>query len=123
MGPLGIVGGGQLGRMTLQAAGALGIDVVIGERFADSPAARLTSQSVVFRHGWDDALALDRLAELAPVVTLENEFVDAGVLEALERRGTRVLPAPACVRVVQDKLLQKQALASAELPVPRFAAV
>ena len=57
------------------------------------------------------------------MVTLENEFVDAGVLEALERRGARVLPAPACVRVVQDKLLQKQALASAELPVPRFRAV
>ena len=66
---------------------------------------------------------LDQLARLAPVVTLENEFVDAGVLEALERRGARVLPGPACVRVVQDKLLQKQALASAELPVPRFCAV
>jgi 5-(carboxyamino)imidazole ribonucleotide synthase len=123
MGPLGILGGGQLGRMTLQAASALGIDVVIGERFADSPAARLTSQSVVFAHGWDDPDALDRFAALAPIVTLENEFVDAGVLEALERRGARVLPAPACVRVVQDKLLQKQALARAELPVPRFMAV
>src|SRR5205823_1739896 len=69
------------------------------------------------------AQALDRFARLAPAVTLENEFVDAGVLEALERRGARVLPAPACVRVVQDKLLQKQALDAAELPVPRFRAV
>jgi 5-(carboxyamino)imidazole ribonucleotide synthase len=49
--------------------------------------------------------------------------VDAGVLEALEGRGSRVLPAPGCVRVVQDKFLQKQALAGAELPVPRFTAV
>src|ERR1700730_15281672 len=103
MGPLGILGGGQLGRMTLQAASALGIDVVIGERFADSPAARLTSQSVVFTAGWADALALDQFARLASGVTLESEFVDATVLEALERRGARVLPAPACVRVVQDK--------------------
>src|SRR5579859_1428657 len=123
MGPLGILGGGQLGRMTLQAASMLGVDVVVGERFADSPAARLTSRSVVFGRGWDDTDALDRFAALAPLVTLENEFVDAGVLEALERRGARVLPAPACVRVVQDKLLQKQALAGAELPVPRFKAV
>jgi 5-(carboxyamino)imidazole ribonucleotide synthase len=120
MGPLGILGGGQLGRMTLQAASGLGLDVVIAERFPDSPAARLTSQSVVFSQGWDDAEALDRFATLAPLVTLENEFVDAGVLEALEIRGARVLPAPACVRVVQDKLLQKQALERAELPVPRF---
>ena len=59
MADLGILGGGQLGRMTLLAASALGIDVVIAERFPDSPAARLTSQSVVFSLGWDDAEALD----------------------------------------------------------------
>src|SRR5579859_4833630 len=123
MGPLGILGGGQLGRMTLQAASALGIDVVVGERFADSPAARLTSRSVVFGRGWHDPQALDRFAALAPVVTLENEFVDAAVLEALQQRGAQVLPLPGCVRVVQDKLLQKQTLASAELPVPRFVGV
>ncbi len=123
MGPLGILGGGQLGRMTLQAASALGLDVVIAERFPNSPAARLTSQTVVFENGWDDAVALDRLATLAPVVTLENEFVDWRVLQALEERGTRVLPSPSCVAVVQDKLLQKQALARAELPVPLFCEV
>src|SRR5438309_939961 len=123
MGPLGLLGGGQLGRMTLQAARALGLDTVVGERFANSPAARLTAQSVVFDGGWDDAAALDRLAQLAPVVTLENEFVDWHVLQALEERGARVLPSPACVGVVQDKLLQKQALARAELPVPMFCEV
>jgi 5-(carboxyamino)imidazole ribonucleotide synthase len=120
MGPLGILGGGQLGRMTLQAASRLGIDVVIAERFPDSPAARLTSRSVVFEHGWHDERSLDELARVAPVVTLENEFVDWRVLEALEARGARVLPSPSCVGVVQDKLLQKQALARAELPVPAF---
>src|SRR5260370_9761709 len=118
MGPLGILGGGQLGRMTLQAASALGVDVVIAERFPDSPAARLTSQSIVFENGWHDASALDRLAKLAPLVTLENEFVDWRVLQALEERGVRVRPSPSCVGVVQDKLLQKQALALAELPAP-----
>jgi 5-(carboxyamino)imidazole ribonucleotide synthase len=123
MGPLGILGGGQLGRMTLQAASALGLDTVIAERFANSPAARLTSQSVVFENGWDDPAALDRLAQLAPLVTLENEFVDWRVLQLLEERGVRVLPSPSCVGVVQDKLLQKQALARAELPVPLFCEV
>jgi 5-(carboxyamino)imidazole ribonucleotide synthase len=123
MGPLGILGGGQLGRMTLQAASALGLDVVIAERFPNSPAARLTSQSVVFGNGWDDAAALDHLARLAPVVTLENEFVDWRVLQALEERGVQVLPSPTCVGVVQDKLRQKQALARAELPVPFFCEV
>jgi 5-(carboxyamino)imidazole ribonucleotide synthase len=109
--------------MTVQAASRLGIDVVIAERFPDSPAARMTSTSVVFEHGWDDPTALDQLARLAPVVTLENEFVDWRVLEALVQRGAHVWPSPSCVGVVQDKLLQKQALARAELPVPMFAEV
>src|SRR5260370_27693099 len=99
MGPLGILGGGQLGRMTLQAASTLGLDTVIAERFPDSPAARLTAQSVVFENGWDDAAALDRLASVASVVTLENEFVDWRVLQSLQTRGGRVLPSPACVWV------------------------
>ena len=123
MGPLGILGGGQLARMTLQASSRLGIDVVIAERFSDSPAARLTSHSLVFPKGWDDADALGRLASAARVVTLESEFVDYRVLNALDERGVRVLPSPACVGVVQDKLLQKQALALAELPVPMFVQV
>src|SRR5215831_14675355 len=120
LGPLGILGGGQLGRMTLQAASVLGVDVVIAERFADSPAARLTQRSVVFHNGWDDAQSLDELAKLASTVTLENEFVDAAVLRALERRGCTVLPSPDCVASVQDKLVQKRALAQAELPVAHF---
>jgi 5-(carboxyamino)imidazole ribonucleotide synthase len=123
MGPLGILGGGQLGRMTLQAASRLGIDVVIAERSPDSPAARMTSSSLVFPNGWNDPAQLDALARLAAVVTLENEFVDWHVLDALQQRGVAVLPSPACVGVVQDKLLQKQALARAELPVPIFAEV
>ena len=62
-------------------------------------------------------------AALAPVVTLENEFVDAGVLEALERRGARVLPAPACVRVVQDKFLQKTGAGQRRVAGAAFRAV
>jgi 5-(carboxyamino)imidazole ribonucleotide synthase len=123
MGPLGILGGGQLGRMTLQAASRLGVDVVIAERFPDSPAARMTARSLVFPHGWDDPDTLDQLAALTRVVTLESEFVDWRALAALEQRGVAVRPSPACVGVVQDKLLQKQALARAELPVPTFSEI
>jgi 5-(carboxyamino)imidazole ribonucleotide synthase len=120
---LAILGGGQLGRMTLQAASRLGIDVLIAECFADSPAARLTSHSVVFPNGWDDQRQLEQLASQARVVTLESEFVDWRVLSRLQDLGATVRPSPACVGVVQDKLLQKQALARAELPVPAFSEV
>jgi 5-(carboxyamino)imidazole ribonucleotide synthase len=79
--------------------------------------------SVVFEEGWEDARAIEALAAAAPVITLENEFVDAQVLRALQRRGPTVWPGPDCVATVQDKLLQKQALLRAELPVPAFAAI
>ena len=109
--------------MTLQAASCLGIDVVIAELFAESPAARLTSRSLVFEPGWDDPRGLQELASLTRVVTLESEFVDWRVLQSLEQMDTAVRPSPARVGVVQDKLLQKQALARAELPVPNFVQV
>jgi 5-(carboxyamino)imidazole ribonucleotide synthase len=121
--PLGILGGGQLGRMTIQAASALGIDVVVGEHVSRSPAGRLAQREVLFRGGWDDPDAIAEMARAAETITLESEFVDAGVLEQLEAHGATVLPTPASMRLVQDKLLQKQALAAASIPVPPFRAV
>lgn len=118
---LGILGGGQLARMTLQAAIPLGIDVAILADAPDSPAGRLTRHEIV--GGWDDAAALQAFARLSQVVTLENEFVPAEVLEQLARSGLHVRPGPAGLRVIQDKLRQKQVLAAHGLPVPRFAAV
>src|SRR5258708_30271481 len=92
--PLGIVGGGQLARMTVQAASRLGIDVVIAERFPDSPAARLTSTSIVFPRGWDDSVQLEQLARAAPTITLESEFVDWRVLPPLGPRGANGFASP-----------------------------
>ena len=93
---LSILGGGQLGRMTLQAASRLGIDVVIAERFPDSPAARMTSQS----HRVPPQLgrstqALDHFSPAcATIVTLENEFVDWRVLATRSRQQRCPLCCP-----------------------------
>jgi phosphoribosylaminoimidazole carboxylase (NCAIR synthetase) len=70
--------------MIVQPASRLGIDVVVAERFIDSAAARLTSRSLVFNGDWWDPEWLELLAGLAPVVTLENEFVDWRLLRSLE---------------------------------------
>jgi 5-(carboxyamino)imidazole ribonucleotide synthase len=118
---LGILGGGQLAQMLTQAAISLGIETAIFERTADSPAARLTQHSIVGQ--WDDESALSSFAALCDVVTLENEFVDAGVLRRLEAMGLPVYPASATLAQLQDKLIQKQAMAVAGLPVPAFCAV
>jgi 5-(carboxyamino)imidazole ribonucleotide synthase len=118
---LGILGGGQLAKMTAQAASQLGFEVVVLERNRLSPAAITATHAVV--GDWNDPSSVLELAAVVDVVTLENEFVDATALEALERRGHRLHPSSATIRTIQDKLLQKEALARAGLPVPRFRAV
>lgn len=118
---LGILGGGQLARMTIQAAIPLGIDVAILSEAADSPAGRLTSREIV--GAWSDTATLRAFADAVEVVTLENEFVDARILEQLVAWGKTVLPGASALRIIQDKLAQKQALAAHDLPVPQFAAV
>ncbi len=118
---LGIVGGGQLAKMIAQAARQLGCDVAVLERQAHSPAADLTTHHIV--GDWDDPETLIELGKVSDVVTLENEFVSADSLAALERAGHALWPTAANIRVVQDKLTQKQAFVDAGLPVPRFMAV
>lgn len=118
---LGIIGGGQLAKMTALSALQLGCDVAVLERNAVSPAAVLATHSLV--GDWDSPSELLRLAALCDVVTLENEFVDARSLAALEASGHKVFPTAKSIALVQDKLIQKQTLAAADLPVPEFRAV
>lgn len=118
---LGIIGGGQLARMTALAARPLGVEVVVLENDPCSPAARLSSDCVV--GDWTDRDTLRKFAERCDVITLENEFVDAAALAALEQAGHRVFPGAACMAVTQDKFTQKSALQQAGLAVPAFRAV
>src|SRR5262245_41229496 len=87
---VGILGGGQLARMTAEAGARLGIEVAILEREAGSPAARLAAREVV--GNWTDEACLAALARGVLAVTLENEFVDATALEWLAARGVPVFP-------------------------------
>jgi 5-(carboxyamino)imidazole ribonucleotide synthase len=116
---LGIVGGGQLAKMTAQAALQLGCDIAVLEKNNHSPAANLTTHHVL--GDWDNPESLLKLGSLADVVTLENEFVDANSLAVLEQFGYPLWPTSKTIGVVQDKLTQKQAFADAGLPMPRFA--
>lgn len=118
---LGIIGGGQLARMTALAALPLGCEVSILEQNPLSPAAQLTPLTIT--GDWADAETLRKFAANVDVITLENEFVDAAVLRRLEEAGHQVFPTSASIALTQDKLLQKEALVRAGLPVPKFCAV
>jgi 5-(carboxyamino)imidazole ribonucleotide synthase len=115
---LGILGGGQLAQMTTQAAVSLGIETAIFERKPDSPASRLTHHNVV--GDWEDDSLIRTFADLSDVVTLENEFVDASVLNRLQALSLPVYPTAHTLRIIQDKLRQKRAMETAGLPLPPF---
>lgn len=116
---LGIIGGGQLAKMTAQAATRLGVEVIVLERQEDFPAHALDTESLV--GDWDNPRDLLRLARLADVITLENEFVSVAALRELPRHGHTLWPHPLTLQRVQDKLRQKQFFAKAGIPVAMFA--
>ena len=118
---IGIVGGGQLAKMTALAAMEFGCEVVILEKTESTPAACLAAD--ILYGDWDDPTNLLSLADKVDVVSLENEFVDAHALKAVEDAGHLLYPGSATIAMVQDKLIQKQALNAAGISVTPFAAV
>jgi 5-(carboxyamino)imidazole ribonucleotide synthase len=115
---LGLLGGGQLGRMFCMAAQSLGYKVVVLDPAADGPAA-----SVADRHIAADYLDPGGLAELAAVAaaaTTEFENVPAAALDFLARTA-RVTPAAASVAIAQDRISEKMFLSGQGFPVAPFA--
>jgi 5-(carboxyamino)imidazole ribonucleotide synthase len=105
---IGILGGGQLGRMLAQAAARLGFDVAILERENDAPAGRVAAHTIV--GAYDDEVALRALAERAGVVTYEFENVPAASVEVLVGLGIEVAPGPQALAVAQDRVNEKNFL-------------
>jgi len=116
---LGVVGGGQLGRMLAEAAAPLGVEVVVSDPTPDAPAAPVARDQVV--GDFDDPEAVRELAERADFLTFEIELADPDLLERVaEETDTPVHPDPETLRIIEDKLVQKRRLAEAGVPVPEF---
>ena len=115
---LGILGGGQLAKMTAEAAATFGCEVVVLERQEDFPAQSLDTHALI--GDYNDPAQVLRLAPLVDVVTLENEFVDTAALSVLAGNHHELWPSARTVALVQDKLLQKRTFREAGLPLPRF---
>ncbi|WP_298446667.1 5-(carboxyamino)imidazole ribonucleotide synthase [Gordonia sp. (in: high G+C Gram-positive bacteria)] len=114
-----MIGGGQLARMTHQAAIALGQCLRVLAGSPGEPAAAVSADVVLGSHdSFDDLL---RAAEGAVALTFDHEGVPLAHLEALEERGVAVRPPSAALRYAQDKLEMRRRLAALGLPVPDFA--
>ncbi|WP_377809192.1 5-(carboxyamino)imidazole ribonucleotide synthase [Azospirillum sp. A29] len=102
---IGMLGAGQLGRMTALAAARLGYKThVYAPDAADSPAAQVSAAATVA--GWDDLEALERFARSVDAVTLEWENVPVATAEHL-RRFTNLNPGPNVLSVAQDRIAEK----------------
>ena len=118
---IGILGGGQLGRMLALAAARLGFDVAILDPEDGAPAARVAAQAIVA--AYDDPAGLEALAKAADVVTFEFENVPAAALRRLAELGAQTAPGARALEVAQDRLAEKTFLNAAGIPTVGFAAV
>ncbi len=118
---VGMVGGGQLARMTQQAAIALGQSLHVLATSADDSAALVTPNVTLGSH--EDVAALASFAAGVDVLTFDHEHVPTEYLRVLVEHGVVVRPGPEALLHAQDKLVMRHKLASLGLPVPRFAAV
>jgi 5-(carboxyamino)imidazole ribonucleotide synthase len=116
-----MIGGGQLARMTHQAAIALGQTLRVLAASPDDPAAQVTPDVVLGAH--TDIDALRRAAAGADALTFDHEHVPTGLLEELVADGVNVAPPPDALIHAQDKLVMRRRLEALGAPVPRFAEV
>jgi 5-(carboxyamino)imidazole ribonucleotide synthase len=117
---IGILGGGQLGRMLSVAASRLGFKTCVFEPAGDCPASHVSNYHV--KAGYDDEAALRRFAESVDVITYEFENIPTTALDVLE--GLRpVRPNRRALKASQDRLVEKAFLADIGLATAPFAAV
>ncbi|MEO7307343.1 MAG: 5-(carboxyamino)imidazole ribonucleotide synthase [Ferruginibacter sp.] len=115
---VGILGGGQLGRMLLQAAANYPVETFVMENDENCPAAHLCHHFTKgdisnFEDVYNFGKGLDAL-------TIEIEAVNEDALEKLEAEGVRIYPKPAALRIIKNKILQKQFYQEHEIPTSEF---
>ncbi|OBK17304.1 5-(carboxyamino)imidazole ribonucleotide synthase [Mycobacterium asiaticum] len=113
-----MVGGGQLARMTHQAAIALGQSLRVLANSADEPAAQVSPDVVIGSH--TDLEDLRRVAAGANVLTFDHEHVPPEMLDKLVAEGINVAPPPQALLHAQDKLVMRRRLEELGAPVPRY---
>ena len=115
---LGILGGGQLGRMLLQAAANYDATTYVLENDAHCPAAHLCHHFTL--GNIQDFDAVYNFGKGLDAITIEIEAVNVDALEKLEAEGVKVYPKPSAIRTIKNKILQKQFYKENEIPSASF---
>lgn len=115
---IGILGGGQLGRMLLQAAANYPVETFVLENDNECPAAHLCHHFT--KGNIKDFDAVYNFGKELNAITIEIENVNVDALEKLEAEGVKVYPRPSVLRTIKNKILQKQYYQQHLIPSPEF---
>ncbi|CAA6801578.1 MAG: Phosphoribosylaminoimidazole carboxylase ATPase subunit (EC [uncultured Campylobacterales bacterium] len=115
---IGIIGGGQLGRIMAQKAKKMGFFVTILDPTPNCPAAQVCDEQIVA--DFYDNEKLSQLVKLSDVTTFELEHVDTSVLKNLFDEGHKIYPSPYLIELIQDKYKQKKLLDEKGVAVPAY---
>jgi 5-(carboxyamino)imidazole ribonucleotide synthase len=118
---IGIIGGGQLGLMTSEAARAMGYaGVTVLDPTPQSPASSVAQQIV---GSLKDPAALHELARRADILTYEIEHINTDALYVLQAEGQKIHPSPTILAIIQNKYQQKEFLAQHDIPVAPYMSI
>lgn len=118
---IGIVGGGQLGKMMALPAKSMGFTVTVIDPTPDSPAGQVVDKQITANY--NDAEATKNLAKVSDFITVEIEHINTDTLQKLADKGIAVNPSPKTIEIIKNKFAQKEFLTSAGIPVAPYAAV
>ena len=115
---IGVVGGGQLAMLLVEAGKKRDIDVVVQTAANTDPAAKKTSQVVL--HDPTNPVGTKLLSEKTHLITFENEWVDISSLLSLENNGVSFVPKLQSIRPLINKITQRELLNSLDIPCPEW---
>ncbi len=115
---LGIIGGGQLGKMMILEAKKMGINVTILDPTKDCPASSIADRHIIAN--FNDKNALLELANSTDILTYEFEHIDYLYLMELEENNYNIYPTPTSLKIIQNKFTQKTVLKENNILVPEF---
>ena len=118
---IGVVGGGQLAMLLIEAGKKRNVDVVVQTAAKTDPAAKKTNQLVL--HDPTNPVGTKLLAEKTRLITFENEWVDISSLLSLENNGISFVPRLQSIRPLINKITQRELLNSLDIPCPDWLAI
>ncbi len=118
---LGIIGGGQLGRMLVEAACKLNIKTIVLDPTPKSPAGQIADSQII--GDYKDSNKIKLLARKVDFLTYEIESANVKALKELEGQGVKIQPSSNTLEIIQDKFSQKQFLTATRIPVAPFNAI